>query len=494
MQPHTRQAPGAVSEAALFFGAQMVLQGLKIYCVGIKGTGLSSLAAELALRGAAVAGSDSGAYFITEELLRSRGIHWDETDEPDMIDEYSDLVIYSSAYCKTIHPQLIRALRLGIRTLSYNEMLGELSGSSRCCAVSGAHGKTTAAALIDYLLDCAGERPFSVYGSRILKPAGEIGHVTEHREEMMVVEACEYRDHFLLLHPDIALITNIDWDHPDWFADRDAVEESFLQFTGRISSGGSLLYCADDEAACRVAAQCSEKRDDIHLVPYGEKADGLLRVTFLGGDGANRFQLGERELALPLPGFHMVLNAAGAIGAAALLRSQGGSDFSRALSSVLDTAAAALPRFPGLTKRTERVGEIGGILVLDDYAHHPQEIKATLAGLRNWYRGRRIVLSFMAHTYSRTEAFLDDFIEALCEADAVLIHPVFPSARETQRRNAGLLAGRIAGAVPVESDEEAAEAAVKLLHPGDLFVTMGAGSNRRTGELVLRRLRKRSSS
>lgn len=471
----------------------MVLQGLKIYCVGIKGTGLSSLAAELALRGAAVSGSDSGQYFITEELLRSRGIHWDETDKPDLIDEHTELVLFSSAYRKDLHPQLIRAGKLGIRTLSYNEMLGELSRSSRCCAVSGAHGKTTTSALVEYLLDCAGVQTFSVYGSRILKTGGEIKHGLDLSDEMMVVEACEYQDHFLLLHPDIALITNIDWDHPDWFADREAVEKSFLRFAGRISSGGSLLYCADDEAACRVAAQCSEKRNDIHLIPYGEKAEGLLKVTFGGGEEANRFQLGGRELAIPLPGFHMVLDAVGAIGAAALLITEEGSDFAWSLASVIDTAAAVLPHFPGLAKRAERVGEAGGILVLDDYAHHPQEIRATITGLRGWYRGRRIVLSFMAHTYSRTEAFLDDFIEALSHADAVLIHPVFPSVRETQRRDSGLLAERIAGAVFVESDEEAAEAAVKILLPGDLFVTMGAGSNRRTGELVLRRLRRRSS-
>ena len=471
------------------------MRGRHIHLVGAKGTGMAALAEILAARGAVLTGTDVAETFQTQEILDRLGLRPGVGFAAAELPAEVDWVIHSAAYDRNENPQLVAAAVRGIPLSSYPEALGELSRAATSVAISGVHGKTTTAALCG-LLVAALELPATVLTATGVPNFGG-GATLMRGSRYLVAETCEYRNHFANFHARHLVITTVELEHVDAFPTRAAVVSAFARFAGSLPAGGSVIYCADDAGAAEVAAAVARRRADLRLHPYGERAAGRLRISDLTpGAGATHFRLGclRDRITLRVAGRHNALNAAAAVAVAtALLAAEG-----RELDASAQTAVVrALAAYRGGKRRTEILGECRGIMIMDDYAHHPTELTATLAGLRAFYPQRRIVVDFMSHTCSRTMALLTDFGTAFADADEVLLHPVYASAREAPAED-GERAGRALFAEVARHHPRVrycatlAAAGTSLaasLAPGDLLVTMGAGDNWRVGRDVLRRLR-----
>ena len=465
----------------------------RIFMVGIKGAGMSALAVLLKQNGYIIYGSDSPENFITQKRLEFHDISWTESDDKWFVTDTYSALIYSSAYSRESHPQICEALLLGIPVFTYNEYIGEISKKTKnCCCVAGTHGKTTTSALLDLLLFKMEIPVYSLFGAQQIHKQESV-----HQKDFTtgIIEACEYRKHFLLLYPDIILLTNIEFDHPDTYKDLDDVLDAFTEFILRLSPHGYLIYNVTDPGARKVCEKIGGLRTDVHLIPFGNDGEKLFSVTSRKlGEGESAFTLANSSevLRIKAPGNHNITNAVGAVtAAAAILSHQTSSTLIDAMFNVIETAKKTLPQFTGCERRSEIIGIARNIIIMDDYAHHPTEIIAALSGIREFYPGRRVVADFMPHTYSRTKALFAEFSKAFTYADTVLIHPIFSSARE-QQELAGYTGKNLAEAIPnalyVKDNEEASAIAFSLLQPGDLFITMGAGSNRETAEILFARL------
>ena len=473
------------------------LQGLSVYMVGIKGTGMAALAEILVARGAVVTGSDVSERFYTDALLENAGIRFHEGFAGCNLRDTSplpDLVVYSAAYDPAAHPELVEASLLGLPVIRYPDALGALSRLAPSVGIAGVHGKTTTTALVARIVQEL-ELPGTVLAGSALPDIGGRATLVA-GDAFFVAETCEYRRHFLSFSPRAVLITSVEPDHLDYFSGALDIEGAFVEYALRLDAGGTLIYCADDPGASRVAATVRARRPDVRHVPYGLTAEGEGAVAISGrAAGALRITIGGAPCVLRVPGDHNALNAAGALAVARLVASWCPEPISDA--QIIAGACRAFAGFHGTRRRSEVVGEAGGVLVMDDYAHHPTAITTTLAGIRAFYPGRRLVVSFMSHTYSRTVALLDDFAKALSAADVLVLHDIYASAREA---NPGGVTGEalaVAAArhgaqvhyVPAVLD--AAPLIERVLHAGDLFLTMGAGDNFRLGPIIVERLRAR---
>jgi UDP-N-acetylmuramate--alanine ligase len=470
------------------------LAGYRMHLVGIKGTGMAALAEILVRRGAVVSGSDGPEKFYTDALLTRLGVPYRECFSAANVGQGVQMVVHSPAYTRD-NVELREALARGLPVLSYPEALGRLSAAADSSGVAGTHGKTTTTALAGTLAQAL-ELPVTVLvGSEV---AGFGGRSTLVRgERYLVAETCEYRRHFLNFRPRRLVLTSVEADHLDYFRDLEDVLDAFVSYVLLLPPGGTLIYAADDAGARAVAERCRSLRADLRQLPYGETATGdfgLREVESARGRTSFRLAGLEGEFALPLPGRHMAWNAAAALALAAeLLAAEG-----RVLGPAeLEAARAALAGFRGTRRRSEPVGEAGGVLFLDDYGHHPTEIRATLEGYKSFY-GRRLVVDFMPHTYSRTRALLPQFAECFAPADLVILHRVYASARESEAQEGGVrvdgrtlyreVAARHPAVLYYEEPLEAVEELAGKLQPGDLFVTMGAGDNWKVGRALLDRL------
>ena len=472
----------------------MQIRGRNIHLVGAKGTGMAALAEILAARGASLSGADVAESFPTQEILDGLGLRPGVGFAAADLPAGTDWVIHSAAYDRSDNPQLLAAAARGIPLSSYPEALGKLSRSARSVAISGVHGKTTTAALCGLLVDAL-RLPATVltatgvanFGGRATLIGGA---------DYLIAETCEYRNHFANFHPSHVVITAVELEHVDAFPTHAALVAAFADFTATLPAGGTLMYCADDAGATEVACMAAARRPDLLLQPYGESAAGPLRIgSVTAAAGETRVELAclAEPITLRVPGRHNAANAAAAVGVARVLLAEQGRPLGGAEQSAI---AGALGGYRGGKRRTEVVGECRGILVVDDYAHHPTELVTTLAGLRAFYPERRIVVDFMSHTYSRTAALLGDFATAFGAADEVLLHPVYASARERSAVTPEQAGRALYDAVAachrsVVWRATLADASAHLaatLGRGDLLVTMGAGDNWRVGPEVLRLL------
>jgi UDP-N-acetylmuramate--alanine ligase len=461
-----------------------------VYLVGIKGTGMTALAELLVQWNAHVSGSDVPDKFYTDEILQNLGVPYYEKFSRDNLPESSDVVVYSAAYSPEDHPELKRAAQIGIPTISYPEFLGTISAQTDSSAVAGVHGKTTTTALAGSLIKELGLPASVLVGSGVAAFGGRSTYVAGNR--YFVAETCEYRRHFLHFKPRRIVLTSIEPDHLDYFSDFTDILQAFLDFIDSLPQNGVLIYCADDDGAKTAAESARELRPDLRYIPYGERAVGRFRVSNLEtGGGMSSFLLdgfGTR-FKLRVPGKHTVLNSAAAVALVdEILRSEG-----REISEEIEKQfESALYSFAGSKRRSEIVGEASGILFVDDYGHHPTAVSTTLKGYKSFYPGKRIVVDFMSHTYSRTRALLTEFASAFTDADLVILHKIYASAREEeQNRDPGGIDGkRLFDEVKknhptVEYFEEFDSAFPFLLNElrsGDVFITMGAGDNWKLGK------------
>jgi UDP-N-acetylmuramate--alanine ligase len=462
--------------------------GRKVFLVGIKGTGMSALAELLRDAGAVVSGSDTAETFYTDEILDRLKIPYYEGFDPSRIDSSVDLVAHSAAYSPETCPDLIKAKSLGIPLRTYPQMLGELSLHRDSTGIAGVHGKSTTTAIAGTLIRAL-NLPASVIAGTAVPTFDDRSTLTLGKD-FFVAETCEYRRHFLHFHPDRIVLTNIDLDHTDYFTDIEDIEEAFVSYGERLPPNGELIYCADDEGASRVVKRVAAIKPGLSLTPYGTTADGPFRLRDVNaGDGKIEFSLDAlaMRLEMRIPGLHNVLNAAAAVALAiSLVKNKNGV----VDDSFTKLVAGALLEFSGSRRRSQIIGERDGILILDDYGHHPTAVSKTIQGFRSFYPGRRIIVDFMPHLYSRTKDLFDDFVTAFDAADVVILHEVYASARES---SGGVTGADLYRAVRehhqnahyFEAVADAEDFCFGLLSPDDVFITMGAGDNWKLGRKVL---------
>lgn len=475
--------------------------GAKMFFVGIKGTGMSALADLFHGAGAEVSGSDVPESFYTDRVLQDLAIPYVESFDASLLPDDTQWVIHSSAYKRDENPQLLKAQRLGMKLFSYTEALGLYS--SRCFSVGicGVHGKTTTTALCGAMM-----KALRFPGSVLVGSALPLFHnrsVWVGGNACLVAETCEYQRHFLDFSPSVILLTSSEADHLDYFKDEADIDSAFTEYARKLPPDGVFIYCADQPGALRCQRRIRDEAKAagkaLTFIPYGRQATGDFQITELSqGDGCTRFSLAgmTEPLSLFLPGSHVAVDAAGAVAVlATLARKQGWvPEGLSPLTALAHGIRHGLASYTGAKRRSERVGEAGGIVILDDYAHHPTAIRLTLAGYRSFYPNRRIIVDFMSHTYSRTEALLDAFAHSFADADIVLLNKIYASARE---QGNGSVSGRtLYEATAACRDRvyyfheylEALPWLLEQLRPGDLFVTMGAGDNWQLGRALLQAL------
>lgn len=450
---------------------------------------MAALAELLVSRGAVLTGSDVPDVFYTDEILRDLGITPLAPFSAANVPAAAQLVIYSAAYRADSNPELKEAELRGIPAMLYSEALGEFSAHSFSCGVAGVHGKTTTTGMVGTLLKGL-DLPASALAGSVIASFGN--HCTMiNGSKYFVAETCEYQRHFMAFHPRKIILTSIESDHQDYFPTYESILSAFMQYVDLLPQFGELIYCADDPGASEAAKMIFTSRPDIVFTGYGEKATGDYKLKIHGIRNERlAFSLKgfSGEFRLRIPGHHNARNAAGAIALASSLARDHGQTLDFA---TVGKIREALESFTGSRRRSEIVGEAGGVLVIDDYGHHPTAIRTTLEGLKEFYPDRRLVVDFMSHTYSRTAALLKEFAGSFQAADEVILHRIYASAREQYD---GTVSGRTlfeetkARHRNVHYFEEVMDARdhlARTLKKGDLFVTMGAGDNWQIGRAVL---------
>lgn len=448
----------------------------KIHFVGIGGIGMSGIAEILSSYDLAISGCDLKASASTDRLSRLGIPIYFGHDASHVVG--MDLIVISSAI-RQDSPELQEARSQNIQVTRRAEILGEITRLKRAVAVAGTHGKTTTSAMIALILAEAGLDPTLIVGGvlRNFDTNARLG-----QGEFLVVEADEYDRSFLTLHPACAVITNIEADHLDCYRDLDEIRSTFAQFAALVSSDGVIVGCSDDENV-QALLEASEKR----CVRYGLSSNADIRAVSLAFDEqgvsfdieAHRRRLG--RVSLHVPGRHNVRNALAAIAVALEL----GVPFS--------VAAAAMERFSGVERRFQILGQFEGALIVDDYAHHPTEVRATLEAARSSYPRRRLVVLFQPHLFTRTRDFYAGFAEALSIADLAFVTEIFPAREEAiEGVNSALIttAALQLGSNNVTLIEQSIEGLIQhfrtVLAANDLFLTLGAGDVHRVGEGLVR--------
>ncbi len=489
----------------------VALGGSRFHFVGAKGTGMAALAEIFVARGALLTGSDVPDVFYTDAILKALGVKVKESFSASNLPDGLSAVIYSDAYNPAMNPELQEAMKRGIPIFNYAQALGALSRLSDSSGISGVHGKTTTTAMVGTLLAATACPATTLAGSVVASFGDRCTKIDGSR--YFVAETDEYRRHFLEFSPKRILLTSVESDHQDYYPTFDSILTAYKEYGLSLPKGGLLVYCSDDPGADSIYRFLQEKRPDLMFTPYGFQADGPWKITSCDfREGATEFRLQGFPVTFELrvPGRHLVLDAAGALALTSSILSDW-TGTPKLESKHLGALHEALRNFKGSKRRSEIVGEASGILVMDDYAHHPTALKATIAGLKSFWPRRRVVVDFMSHTFSRTKALLDDFAASLDEADCIILHGIYASAREmpvpgfsgrnlydiVKARHPELRDAKLGGGGGCGNfilyDESHLESAVKvlsLLKEGDLFITMGAGDNWKLGKKVLDSLKK----
>lgn len=457
---------------------------LHIHLIGLGGAGLSAIAQVLLEMGVRVSGSDRRPNAATQRLA-AHGATVYPTQSADILlalaaDARPHVVLISSAVDEQ-NPERQAATQLGIPVVKRNDFLPALLAGRRVIAVAGTHGKSTTTGMVITILKHAGLAPGYIVGAEL--PG--LGNAAAGEHDLFVIEADEYDRMFLGLNPTVAVITNVEWDHPDCYPTPAAFRRAFRQFVDSVNRRGLIISCRDDEGAEILRAYAFSRGPE--WITYGLDGEAELQahaVEPLAGGGMRadirQWGMTAGTLNLAVPGRHNVRNALAAIAAA------GWCDVA------VPVALDALQAYQGAQRRFELKGEAGGVTVIDDYAHHPTEIIATLAAARERYPERRIWAVYQPHTYSRSLALQGAISAAFAGADRVLVTDIY-AARE---RDDGSISAESLVAASAHPDMRASgdlDATVALLTrevaAGDVVLTLGAGDGNRIGEDLLAHLR-----
>ncbi|MBK8047391.1 MAG: UDP-N-acetylmuramate--L-alanine ligase [Anaerolineales bacterium] len=457
---------------------------LRIHLLGIGGTGLSAIAKVLLELGFQVSGSDRALSAQAERLIQAGARVFAGQAASNLLDlqpgARPDVVLISSAIDES-NAERQAAVQLGIPVVKRSAFLPVLLEGRRLIAIAGTHGKTTTTAMTVQTLQRSGIDCGYIIGSDV--PEFGNGHAGTASE--FVLEADEYDHMFLGLRPAVAVITNVEWDHPDCYPTPASFRRAFMQFTDNVERHGIIISCADDPGAEQVHAYAATRGPQWITYGIGEGADlRAANLRALPGEGIAAdlvwWHAPAGYLELAVPGIHNIHNALAALAVAA----------SRGV--VLDAAAAALRDYRGSARRFEWKGSAGGVEVIDDYAHHPTEISATLAAARLRYPDRKIWAVFQPHTFSRTQHMLYQMGESLEKEDTVIVLDIY-AAREVN--DGSVSAAELVAASPhpaiqyIPAIAAAAQHLVEHVHAGDVVITLGAGDGYKVGELLLEQLR-----
>ncbi|KAB2948828.1 MAG: UDP-N-acetylmuramate--L-alanine ligase [Thermoanaerobaculia bacterium] len=443
--------------------------------VGIGGAGMSGIAEVLAQYEVEVSGCDLAGGETVARLERL-GIAVALGHSAAHL-EGVDLVVVSSAIAQD-NPEVVAARARGITVVRRAEMLAELMRLKYGVAVAGTHGKTTTTSLVGAILTEAGLDPTVIVGGR-LRVSGTGARLG--RSDYMVVEADEFDRSFLSLAPILAVITSVDRDHLDTYRDLDEIRDAFVVFASRVPFFGQVIACADDANVRELLPRLADRR----VVTYGlDEGRDLAALGLESTPAGSRFRLQQRGagelgvIEIPLPGLHNVRNALAAIGVGL------------ALGIPVPVIARALAGFAGVHRRFERLGSWHGADVVDDYAHHPTEVAATLAAARQVFPRRQLHAVFQPHLFSRTRDLAEEFGRALLGADRVVVTDVYPSREQPIEGVTGELVARAAraqghGRVDYCADWHAAAALLEDVAGGDVVITLGAGDIYRLAERLV---------
>lgn len=449
----------------------------RIHFVGIGGVGMSGIAQVLLNLGHHITGSDIVDSDATKRLTQM-GARITLGHSGDAVSPETDVVVISSA-AKFSNPEVLRARELRIPVIPRAEMLAELMRMKSGIAVAGTHGKTTTTSLISTVLQQAALDPTVVIGGKVhsFGSNAQLG-----KGDLLVAEADESDGTFLLLSPTIAVVTNIEPEHLDFYGDLERIKDAFLQFINRIPFFGAAVVCLDD-VVVRSLLPSARKR----VITYGFSSDADYVVRDVSVQGMATVFTAEHhgeslgEFTVRMPGRHNALNALATIAVA------------RQLGVSLDVIRAALSGFGGIHRRFEVCGEVSGIMVVTDYAHHPSEIRATIAAAREGFQ-RRIVVLFQPHRYSRLRDLFADFLDAFDSADKLVLTEVYAAGEDPiEGINGEVLwfALKRRGHLDVDYVADCnylPRAVASELRAGDLVLLLGAGSIYRMGELLCREL------
>ena len=463
-----------------------------IHLIGIGGSGLSAIARVLAQSGFSVSGSDQQPTPLAQSLSQE-GISVFIGHSPENLTG-ADLIIRSSAVPDT-NAEVQAARNLGIPVVKRAEFMQMWMADKFGIAVAGTHGKTTTTAMIAWLLVELNLDPTFIIGgvSRNLGTNAKAG-----KGDIFLVEADEYDHMFLGLQPKIAVITNIDHDHPDFYPTRESYFQAFCEFVDRIESEGILIVCGDDPGAARLAQEVKGISRKVYTYGISPRAESGRKVyqymavnPVPNRQGGFSFDLSTApddpftvQVRLQVPGEHNVRNALAAYAVA------------HQLSLPLAKAARALENYTGTGRRFEIRGEVDGVTVIDDYAHHPTEIRTTLAAAKARFSSRRIWVVWQPHTYSRTRAFLDDFTTAFGDADRVIVTDVYASREHDSSQ---FSASQMVAAMPhasvsyIPALAEVTRFLIDRLEKGDVLLVLSAGDADRVSGEVLAGLLQRNS-
>ena len=442
----------------------------RIHFVGVGGIGMSGIAELLANLGFTISGSDARRSDVTARLEAVCGVRIFGSHAAANIGD-ADVVVFSSAV-KPANPEIVEAHRRGIPVIPRAEMLAELMRLRFSIAVAGSHGKTTTTSMVALVLERAGLDPTAVIGGR-LSVFGSNARLG--RSEYLVAEADESDRSFLMLWPSIAVMTNIDHEHMESYGSFEELQQAFADFANKVPFYGSVVACADDVAVAAILPRIKRR-----LVTYGLESPAAAIAgadvelgAFGGRCTVHRRTRGNTQtlglLELSVPGRHNLQNALAAVAVA------------DEIGVAFEHVAHALSSFAGAERRFERHGEAGGVLVIDDYGHHPTEIAAVLAAARASL-DRRLIVVFQPHRYTRTQALIERFGPALRDADAIVLTDIYAASEEPIP---GVTVEALADAIrrgsgrPVHvamTLEDVIPAVLQLARPGDAVITLGAGS------------------
>lgn len=451
-----------------------------VYMIGIKGVGMAALAEILKSQGKKISGSDVEETFFTDQILKKLKIKVNQGFNKQNLKRKRNLnlVIYSTSYNKENNEEIQIAYEKGFPILTYPEALAILFNTKNGIAVCGTHGKTTTTAMLALLMKDSNLDPTALIGSKVKQTDSNalIG-----KSENMVIEADEYQNKLALYNPHKVILTNLDFDHPDYFKNFEDYKKVFKDFVRKIPSTGTLVVWGESAATLEVAMEANCK-----IVIYGFfrktpwNAEGELEINDamihdiqekFDQAGKNRveFFLAPENLKLKLIGKHNFLNATAVLAMAKELN----IDSQKALKS--------LRNFEGTARRLEEVGKRNRALIIDDYAHHPEEVKATLKALKEKYSNKNLICVFHPHTFTRTKALLSDFAQSFGAADEVIILDIYGSAREKQGGvNSEELVEKMRmfqqNVFHLSTIEDAFEDLEDRIGPDDVVVTMGAGN------------------
>jgi UDP-N-acetylmuramate--alanine ligase len=451
------------------------LIGKRVHFIGIGGAGMSGLARIALSHGIKVSGSDAKDSNVIVALT-ALGANVLVGHKSENVDG-ADLVVFSTAISEN-NPERLRAIELGIPIIARATALALLMSESKSIAVAGTHGKTTTSSMLTVALQATGADPSFAIGGTITASGSNAHRGTG---EFFVAEADESDGSFIAYHPYGAIITNIEHDHVDYFADESAVFEVFNDFIETIASDGFLIYCNDDKGSRKLGSTVTKIRtftygtspdsdlviDQVALLPLGSSGRAIWHGKVIG------------KLELNVPGHHNLMNAAAALATGVVL--------DQAPNEMID----GLATFKGAGRRFEIKGTVNGIRVIDDYGHHPTEIQVTLTAARRFAGDGRLIVIFQPHRYSRTKAFIDNFATTLDLADEVIVLEIYAAS---EKPIAGISSEAIVEKMSngrfIPNFMEAVETVVKSAKPGDVIITLGAGDVSSLAPIIVEELAK----